>query len=314
MIELRCHFRQPQNAFLLGLLLCGCSTIALAQGGQQGPVFQLGEQSAVSSELPEEVEQVDIIEHLGDKLPLDTVFIHDNGKETSLRELLKAGRPILLHMGYYKCPMLCSLVLNELVRGLEKVDWSAGQEFDVVSISVNPNENVELAHAKKLGYVAQYERKDSQSGWHFLTGPSIASQSVADAVGFQFKLLKNGEYSHPAMLAVIAPDGTIVRYLYGVKFEPETLRMALVEGSEGTIGTPLDRFILWCHQYDPELGGYILFSFRLMQLGGAATVLLLGSGIGIMLYREHRARRLSPPPHEPTPRPTGLPSSADRMN
>lgn len=260
-----------------------------------GPVYGIGEQEKVSTELPSELEGIDIVEHLGDTLPLELPLMHDSGEPTTLKKVLESGRPVLLQMGYMKCPMLCSLVLNELVRGLDDVDWTAGKEFDVVSISINPEEGSELAHAKKLGYLAQYERAGSEGGWHFLTGEADHTKAIADAVGFQFKKLPDGEYSHPAMVAVIAPDGRIVRYLYGVKYEPATLRMALLEGSEGTIGTPLDRFILWCHQYSPTDGGYVLFAFRLMQLGGALTLAILGTGVAFLIVRERRARRLMPP-------------------
>jgi len=279
-------------AFALAL---ACASVSAAQGGGGGPVYGVGEREALSTDMPVEVQGVDIVEHLGDVVPLDVSLTHDSGKAVTMRELLAPGRPVLLHFGYNRCPMLCSLVLNELVRGLEEVNWSAGTEFDVVSISVNPDEGTELAHAKKLGYLAQYERTGSEGGWHFLTGSAEATKTLADAVGFQYKRLPDGEYSHPAMVAVLSPDGTIVRYLYGVKYEPSTLRMALLEGSQGTIGTPLDRFILWCHQYSASDGEYVLFAFRLMQLGGVLTVGVLGAGIAVMVIRDKRAKRLAPP-------------------
>ncbi len=272
-----------------------CASMVHAQGGDVGPAYGIGELAELSTAMPTEVQGVDIVEHLGEVVPLDVSLTHDSGKQVTMREILASGRPVLLHFGYNRCPMLCSLVLNELVRGLEGVDWTAGTEFDVVSISVNPDEGTELAHAKKLGYLAQYERAGSERGWHFLTGSAEDTKALADAVGFQYKRLPDGEYSHPAMVAVLAPDGTVVRYLYGVKYEPATLRMALLEGSQGTIGTPLDRFILWCHQYSASDGGYVLGAFRLMQLGGLAAVVVLGTGIAGFVVRERRARRLAPP-------------------
>ncbi len=276
-------------------LALACTAVGMAQGGDGGPAYGIGELAQRSTDMPTEVQGVDIVEHLGEVVPLDVSLTHDSGKQVTMRELLASGRPVLLHFGYNRCPMLCSLVLNELVRGLEGVDWSAGTEFEVVSISVNPDEGTELAHAKKLGYLAQYERKGSEGGWHFLTGDAQSTKALADAVGFQFKRLPDGEYSHPAMVAVLAPDGTIVRYLYGVKYEPATLRMALLEGSQGTIGTPLDRFILWCHQYSASDGEYVLFAFRMMQLGGLLTIGVLGTGIAVLVVRDKRAKRLAPP-------------------
>lgn len=255
-----------------------------------------------------EMQGVDIVEHLGDTIPLNTILMGDDGKETTLGTILKSGKPIMLHMGYYKCPMLCTLVLNEAIRSLAKVDLAIGKDFDLVSISINPKENQELAHAKKLGYLAEYDRAGADRGVQFLTAlqteeGSKAPAIVAQAVGFQYKALPSGEYSHPAMLAMIASDGRIVRYLYGVKFEPATVRMAVIEAGEGKIGTPLDRFVLWCHQYDPSSQGYVVFAMRLMKLGGAVTVVVMAAGLIVLFRRSSRAAQLAPGRSAPiTPR------------
>lgn len=274
-----------------------CLSAALSQASI--PPFAPGQTPISGDTVAAEMQGVDIVEHLGDKIPLDTVLMGDDGKETTLGEILKSGKPIMLHMGYYKCPMLCTLVLNEGFRALSKVDLSVGSDFQLVSISVNPKESCELAHAKKLGYLAEYARKGSENGVRFLTAVQTdeganAPATIADAVGFKYKLLPSGEYSHPAMLALIATDGRIVRYLYGVKFDAATMRMALVEAGEGKIGTPLDRFILWCHQYDPASEGYVLFAFRVMQVGGAITVVVLAAGLLFLFRRGARASKLSP--------------------
>ncbi len=261
--------------------------------------FAPGEGPIPADGIASEMEGVDILEHLGDTIPLNTVLIDDDGKEITLGAILASGKPIMLHMGYYKCPMLCTLVLNEAIRSLAKVELSIGKEFDLVSISVNPKENSELAHAKKLGYLAEYARAGSDRGVRFLTAPATAEgakapAAIAESVGFQYKELPSGEYSHPAMLAMIASDGRIVRYLYGVKFDPTTMRMAIVEAGEGKIGTPLDRFILWCHQYDPSSQGYVVFAMRLMKIGGAITVVVIAAGLIFMFRRSARIAKLSP--------------------
>ena len=245
--------------------------------------------------VPPELVGVDIIEHLGDTLPLDLPFTDDDGSATTLGAILSGGKPVLLHLGYLRCPMLCTMVLNEAVRGLAKVDWTAGKDFEFVSVSINPEERYPLAFAKKQGYLSEYGRDAPASGWHFMTGAESSSKALADAVGFAFKKLPDGEYAHAAALFLIAPDGRIVRYLYGVKFEPETMRMALVEAGEGTIGTPLDRFILWCHQYDPLAGSYSLFAMRLMQIGGVVTLVFLGAGLGWLFWKDSARKRLQAP-------------------
>jgi protein SCO1/2 len=229
--------------------------------------------------VPEELKGVDIVERLDADLPLDARFTDDLGRQVSLRDYFDGKRPVLLQLGYNRCPMLCNLVLNGAVNGLKGVDWNAGDQFDLVSISVAPTETPELAKVKKDGYVLEYGRDGATRGFRFLTGPAASSHAVADAVGFRFREQENGEIAHAAVLFVLTPEGRVSRYLYGTKFDPKDLRLALLEASEGKIGTTLDRFILWCHVYDPDARGYVLFAVRLMQLGGLVTLVVLGAGL-----------------------------------
>ncbi|MBM4110208.1 MAG: SCO family protein [Phycisphaerae bacterium] len=268
---------------------------AVAMGQSSAPVIAPGEAAALSSELPKELEGVEFVEHLGETVPMDLRFTDDDGSSVSIADLLKPGRPLLIHLGYFKCPMMCSLVLNEAVRGLQGIDWTVGREFDVVSVSINPSEDAQLAHAKKAGYVAEYGRTGSEKGWHFLTGPAESTHAFAESVGFRFKLLDNGDYSHPGGMIVVSPKGVITRYLHGVRFPPETFRLSLVEGSEGTIGSSMDRVMLWCFQYDASTNSYVPFVFRLVKVGGALTVVAIVAAVGLALLRERRARRLQPP-------------------
>ncbi len=289
-------------ASILSLITATVLTVGITNSAKaQASIapFAPGEGPIPADGVAKEMEGVDILEHLGDKVPLDTVLIDDDGKETTLGAILASGKPVMLHFGYYKCPMLCTLVLNEAIRSLSKVDLSIGKDFDLVSISINPKESNELAHAKKLGYMAEYGRAGSEKGTRFLTASQTAEgakipAAIAESVGFQYKELPSGEFSHPAMLAMIASDGRIVRYLYGVKFDPATMRMAIVEAGEGKIGTPLDRFILWCHQYDPASQGYVVFAVRLMQIGGAITVVVIAAGLIFMFRRGARTAQLAP--------------------
>jgi len=309
-----CTNRSMRSA--LGALVVAVASWTEGASAQQMsmPAHAPGQAPIAADGVAPELEGVTIVEHLGERVPLDTALVLDDGTTTTLGELLKPGRPLMLHMGYFKCPMLCTLVLNEAIRSLQKVDLSIGRDFDVVSISVNPQESWELAGAKKKGYVAEYERAGSERGVHFLTAVqseqgALAPAQIADAVGFQYRRLPDGEYSHPAMLAMIAADGRIVRYLYGVKFEPATMKMAIVEAGEGRIGTPLDRFILWCHQYDTSSQGYVVFAFRLMQIGGAITVVVIASGLLFLFLRGSRAAALAPQsenglPKHSAPRPS----------
>ncbi len=245
--------------------------------------------------VPEELKGVDIIEHLEAQLPLDARFISDNGEPVRLGDYFAGGKfggekPVLLQLGYNKCPMLCNLVLNGAFRGLKEIDWLPGREFEVVCISIDPTETAALAKAKKESYLAEFDREGSGLGVHFLTGSALMSKSVADAVGFEFKLQENGDYAHAAALYMITPDGIISRYMYGTKFEPTDLRMGLLEASQGRIGSTIDRFILWCHMYDPNARGYVLQARRIMSLGGLLTVLVLAGGLGVFWRAEWKKK------------------------
>jgi len=247
----------------------------------------LGQDPEFNDDLPRELEGVTIVEHLDEQIPLNLEFIGDEGKPVVLRELFDGTRPVVLQMGYYRCPMLCNLVLNEAIEGLSGVeDLSAGEDFRLVSVSVNPDESYELASVKKQGYLLEYNRDGASRGFHFLVGSAENSKALADSVGFEYKLQESGEYSHAAALFIITPEGKISRYLYGIEYEPRTLRFGLMEGAEGRIGSTLQRFILWCHAYDPDSGGYVLLARRIMQLGGIITVFVLVVGVGLLWLRD----------------------------
>lgn len=283
--------RRP--ASILGRTL-GVAAVACAAG-----LTDLRAAAQTINETPPELRNVDIIEHLNGSIPQDATFTDEEGKTVRLGDFLKAGRPLILQLGYLRCPMLCNLVLNGAIDGLKEIDFSAGKEFDIVSISINPTEPHGLAKAKRDQYVIEYDRTGGVNGMHFLVGPAEESKKVADAVGFKYELQANGEYAHAAAIFVITPDGRISRYLYGSSFEPKDLRLALLEASEGKIGSTLDRFILWCHVYSPGTG-YVLFASRLMQLGGAVTLVALVGGVFLLWRQDVRRRRLAGSTSAPT--------------
>ena len=256
----------------------------------------LAQDPEFNEDLDKELEGVTIVEHLDEQLPLELEFTDEDGRTIALGELF-SDRPVILQMGYFRCPMLCNLVLNEAMAGLKGVeDLSAGSDFDLIAVSVNPDESHELARVKRDGYLLEYNRDGAKKGFHFLVGSGENSQALADAVGFQYRLQDDGEYSHAAALFLITPDGRISRYLYGVEYEPRTLRFGLMEAGEGRIGSTLERFILWCHTYDPDSGSYVLLGFRLMQLGGLVTLFVLITGVGLLWLRDqNRTPRIDNP-------------------
>jgi len=293
------------SAVTAGLSVASIGTMAADAVGQTSDLNAPA--SEFNEDLPTELQGVDIVEHLNERLPLDLEFVDEDGEPVRLGDIIDGSRPAVLQLGYYRCPMLCDLVLNAAMEGLNGVeDLSAGTDFDVVSVSVNPEEGPELAILKKKGYLLDYDRPGASRGFHFLTGPAENSKALADAVGFGYARQDDGEFAHAAAIFIITPDGRVSRYLYGVDFDPKTLRFAIMEGGEGRIGSTLERFILWCHVYDPESGSYQLFAFRVMQLGGVATLFVMVVGLGLLWMRE-RGSRSVPTAEAVAPAGSGVP-------
>jgi protein SCO1/2 len=188
--------------------------------------------------------------------------------------------------------MLCNLVLEGLVRGLERLEWTPGDEFDIVTVSIDPREGPALAQTKQRAVLGAYGRPQAVAGWHFLTADAAAIEALAESVGFSYRFVpETGEYAHGAALFVLTPEGRTSRYLFGVDHDPQTLRLSLVEAAEGKIGSPLDQFLLYCYRYDAAEGRYVPIAWRLMRLGGILTVMLLGGTLFTLWLREARQRR-----------------------
>ncbi|MCC9608886.1 SCO family protein [Blastopirellula sp. JC732] len=232
--------------------------------------------AAVPGTDPPEIRDLEIVEHPNEKLPLDLTFQDDRGETVRLGDLFRGTKPVILSMNYSSCPMLCRVQLNALVVGLDQVLWTAGEEYEVISVSIDPTETSEKAHATKEKYLELYGRPESADGWHFLVGDEKSIKTLADSIGFPFRYLPDEkQYAHPALLTLCTPDGRISRYMYGVEFPPQTLRLSLVEASEGKIGTTTDRFLLFCFHYDATKGAYGPTAANIMKLGGAAMLVAL---------------------------------------
>jgi protein SCO1/2 len=192
--------------------------------------------------------------------------------------------------------MLCDLVSRGLTTSLKKVELNAGADFEVVFVSIDPNETAQLAQGKKRSFVREYGRPGTEDGWHFLTGKADQIERLTKAVGFNYKWVPSaGQFSHPASIAVCTPQGKLSRYLYGVQFEEKTLRLALVEASEGKIGTTVDHFLLTCFQYDGKQGRYAMTAMTVMRLGGFLTMVVLGGTLFVLFRMEAHKRRVAAP-------------------
>ncbi len=248
-----------------------------------------GEAVAQLNLPPKEMKDVRVVEHLGDTIPLDLKFRDETGAEVSLRQYFDGERPVLLSLVYYNCPMLCNLVLNGAIEGLQGVEFTPGEEFEIVTVSIDHREGPELAAAKKKTYLEQYGRQGAGKGWHFLTGDRDAIGALAEAVGFGFQYDPDRmEYAHGAAIFFVSPKGVLTRYLYGIQYEPKQLRLALVEAGEGTIGSTIDQLLLRCYMYNPDSREYAFYIWGAMRLGGLLTIVLIAGMLFILWRRERR--------------------------
>ena len=259
--------RAPVHGRLRATLVIGLTAALLATGAT----------AQRTEPLPKELEGVGITELPGARIPLDLEFLDESGATVRLGDYFAKGRPVILTLNYYRCPMLCGLMLNGLLDGLRELAWQPGEQFEIVTVSIDPSETPTLARLKKESYMEELGRPGVAAGWHFLVGQPESITPLAEAVGFKYRYNdERKEYVHAAGLFVATPDGRVARYLYGVMYEGRTLRLALSEAAEGTIGTSVDRFLLYCFHYDANQGRYVVAATNVMRLGGALTALILG--------------------------------------
>lgn len=241
---------------------------------------------------PAEYQGVGIQEKLDARLPLEVVFTNERGKAVRLGDYFQSGRPVLLQLGYYQCPTLCGLVSQALVDSLRQSDLQVGKDFDVLMVSIDPTETHTLAALKKQSYIQELGSPEAAPSWHLLTGNRGAIKAICAAAGFEYKWIDSvQQYSHPAAIVVLMPDGRVSRYLHGVKYDPKTLRLSVVEASQGMSGSTMDQFLLVCFKYDQHSGRYTLAAVKLMRFGGALTVIVVGGILGRLYYKEYRARK-----------------------
>lgn len=228
---------------------------------------------------------------LDQQLPLDLEFRNEHGQWIQLSEYF-GEKPVILVMAYYECPMLCTLVLNGLLNSLKEVDFTVGQEFNVVVVSIDPEETAKMALEKKDAYLTFYGRPEAEQGWYHLTGKEEAIKQLADTIGFHYVYdARIDEYAHPSGIIITTPQGRTARYFYGIQFPPEDVRFGLVEASEGKIGSPIDQVLLMCYHYDPDTGRYSLLVTNVMRLMATATIILLAVPIAYFFYQERQNKK-----------------------
>jgi len=237
---------------------------------------------------PADLRKVQFDQKLGAQVPLDLPFRDETGRAVQLSRYF-TGRPVILALVYYECPMLCTQALNGLVRSLKVLALEPGRDYAVVAVSFNPRETPAQAAEKKDHYLQLLKKPGAADGWHFLTGDEAAIRLLTDTVGFHYVYdAVTKQYAHPAGMVVLTPEGRASKYVYGIDYGPRDLRLALVEAADHRIGTAADRLMLYCYQYDPTTGKYGLVLMRVLRLAGVVTVVCIAAFIVIMRRREKR--------------------------
>lgn len=233
---------------------------------------------------PKELQDVGIVDKRGDQVPLDLSFVDSDGRKVTLSQLFDGSRPVLLTLNYSNCPMLCSLQLNGFFDALRDMPWNIGDNFQMITVSIDPNELPQRSELTKQKYLKQYGRAGVSSGWRCLTGTEENIRKLANSVGFHYRFVpERNEYSHAAAVMVLTPGGQVSRYMYGVVYDPQTIRLSLVEAGKGKVGSPLDQVLLYCFHYDETKGRYGPAANTIMRFGGVMT--LVGIGCLVLVFR-----------------------------
>ena len=245
----------------------------------------------IADQNPAELQDIDVEEHLGDYIPLDLQFMDDQGKTVVLGNYFNQNKPVILVLAYYECPMLCTLVLNGVTQSVDKLNMKLGKDYQILTVSIDPNENTALAAAKKQTYLNMLHQPVDSSGWIFMTGKQENIKKLADAIGFKYYYVKDrDEFAHPTIITLISDKGKISRYLYGIEYKTNDLKLGLLEAAEGKVGTTLDRIILYCYHYDPNAKGYVVFATNVMKVGGVITLVILFGFFGFLWIKDNHKK------------------------
>ena len=245
-----------------------------------------------SNAMPEPLKAVGYDQNLGERLPLHLAFRDEAGRPVKLGDYF-GRRPVVLVFAYYRCPMLCDMVLQGVTGSLKSLSFDAGEQYEVVVVSIDPKETTQLAAETKAESLSRYGRAGTEGGWHFLTGEQDPILELTEAAGFRYTYDKErDQYAHAAGMMVLTPGGKIARYLFGIDFAPRDVRLALIESAEGRIGSLADQILLYCFHYDPVYGRYSAMTMNILRLAAAASVL----GLGLLIVLLKRRDRVEPRP------------------
>ena len=257
---------------------------------QPGMPGQMGHQTGiVASNVPPQFKAVTFAQRLNHQMPLDTMLKDEAGRSVPLRQYF-GQKPVVLTFVYYQCPMLCPLTLNGISSALKALPLEPGKDFEIVVISFDPRDTPESANAKKQAHLAHWSAQHTAAAWHFLTADEATIRELTAAAGFSYQWDQvTGQFAHVSGVLTLTPEGKLARYFYGVEYSPKELRLALVESSQGRIGSKVEELLLYCFHYDPTVGRYGWAVMTLVRAGGVLTVALMLGFIVMMRRRDKGA-------------------------
>jgi protein SCO1/2 len=270
--------------------ISGIFALLLGAGAASAQAVPSGTGPAAGN-MPSILENVGFQPQLNARLPLDLAFRDETGGDVQLREYF-SEKPVLLALVYYGCPMLCNQTEQGVVGALRMLSFNPGRDYEVVFVSFDPRESPDMAAQKKESAMTHFRRPETASGWHFLTGRKESIDALTKGANFRYSFdQKSNLFAHASGILLLTPDGRISRYFYGVEYPARDIRLGLVDASAGKIGTPVDRALLFCYQYDPTSARYSASILRIIRFGGVLTMLALVAGIMIFRRRDIAAAR-----------------------
>lgn len=250
-----------------------------------------GAAQAEPSNLPPALQGVEVVEQLGAQVPISAGFLDQDGRPVKLDRWFGKDRPVVMALVYYECPMLCGLVLGGLARSMKETGLELGKDFAALSVSFDPREKPAQATVRQKAYLQALDHPEARDAWAFLVGAEPDIRAVTESVGFHYAYdPETKQYAHAAAIFVLTPEGKVSRYLYGVEFPARDLRLALVEASQGRVGTSFDRFLLTCYRYDPAARRYVPYALGFVRAGAVAVLLGLAGGLAYLWRRDLKGK------------------------